>query len=89
LSLLVAGPEWYRYSYNIKDWLINCVGFNINILVATGYVRGQNLSVNRLVHIPGVGDFQLERVEKLQDPAPIARKQVRGWHRTYKHRYGQ
>jgi pre-rRNA-processing protein TSR1 len=50
----------------------------MNILVATGYVRGQNLSVNRLVHIPGVGDFQLERVEKLQDPAPIIRKQVRG-----------
>ena len=30
-------------------------------LAVTGYVRGQTLSVNRLVHISGWGDFQLDR----------------------------
>jgi len=43
-------------------------------LELTGFVRGNNLSVNRLVHVPGLGDFQLDRIEKLQDPCPLTRK---------------
>ena len=30
-------------------------------LELTGFVRGAKLSVNRLVHVPGLGDFQLDR----------------------------
>jgi len=36
-------------------------------LAVTGYVRGQTLSVNRLVHISGWGDFQLDRIETAAD----------------------
>ncbi|XP_023320999.1 pre-rRNA-processing protein TSR1 homolog [Eurytemora carolleeae] len=43
-------------------------------LELTGFVRSQDISVNRLVHIPGLGDFQLEKIEKLQDPCPISKK---------------
>eukprot|EP00088_Acartia_fossae_P067217 TRINITY_DN837_c0_g1_i1.p1 TRINITY_DN837_c0_g1~~TRINITY_DN837_c0_g1_i1.p1 ORF type:complete len:793 (-),score=239.64 TRINITY_DN837_c0_g1_i1:73-2451(-) len=43
-------------------------------LELTGFVRGADISVNRLVHVPGLGDFQLDRIEKLQDPCPMARR---------------
>jgi len=43
-------------------------------LELTGFVRGNNLSVNRLVHVPGLGDFQLDRIEKLQDPCPLTKR---------------
>ena len=42
-------------------------------LKLTGYIRGDPLNVNRLVHIPGWGDFQLDGVEKLADPRPLAK----------------
>ena len=29
------------------------------ILRITGYIRGEKMNVNRLIHIPGWGDFQL------------------------------
>jgi len=32
------------------------------ILKVYGFLRGKNLNVNNLVHIPGVGDFQIHRV---------------------------
>jgi len=32
-------------------------------LAVTGFVRGAALSANRLVHIPGWGDFQVDRIE--------------------------
>ena len=34
----------------------------------TGYLRGQNLSVNSLVHIPGWGDFQMLQIDAERDP---------------------
>ncbi|VDP12399.1 unnamed protein product [Soboliphyme baturini] len=33
-----------------------------------GYVRGPALDVNKLLHISGGGDFQIERIETLADP---------------------
>jgi len=29
----------------------------------SGFLRGQTLSVNSLVHIPGWGDFQMEQID--------------------------
>lgn len=29
----------------------------------TGFLKGQTLSVNSLVHIPGWGDFQMEQID--------------------------
>lgn len=37
-------------------------------LKVTGYLRGNDISVNALVHIPGLGDYQLERLDDVQDP---------------------
>ena len=44
-------------------------------LKITGYLRGDKINVNRLVHIPGWGDFQLEKIEKLNDPRALTNKQ--------------
>lgn len=35
----------------------------------TGYVRCRGLSANQLVHVPGAGDFQIERIEVRAQPA--------------------
>ena len=40
-------------------------------LKVSGFVRGQPLSVNGLVHLPGYGDFQMSQIEQLNDPYPI------------------
>lgn len=37
-------------------------------LQVTGFLRGVPLSVNQLVHIPGLGDFQLEQIASPTDP---------------------
>ncbi|KAF8116583.1 hypothetical protein N665_0016s0014 [Sinapis alba] len=41
------------------------------ILLLYGYLRARKLSVNQLVHVSGVGDFQLSEVEVLKDPFPL------------------
>nr|GMD08500.1 pre-rRNA-processing protein TSR1 homolog [Ipomoea batatas] len=44
-------------------------------VLLTGYVRARGLSINQLVHISGVGDFQLSKIELLKDPCSLnARK---------------
>ncbi|CAH8384164.1 unnamed protein product [Eruca vesicaria subsp. sativa] len=40
-------------------------------LLLSGYLRARKLSVNQLVHVSGVGDFQLSEVEVLKDPFPL------------------
>ncbi|KAL4223073.1 ribosome biogenesis protein tsr1 [Mactra antiquata] len=37
-------------------------------LKLTGYVRSRTLSCNRLVHISGLGDYQLSQIDVLEDP---------------------
>lgn len=34
-------------------------------LVVSGTVRGIGFSANRLIHIPGIGDFQINKIEKI------------------------
>ncbi|XP_055613480.1 pre-rRNA-processing protein TSR1 homolog [Uranotaenia lowii] len=41
---------------------------SVGTLKVTGFLRGIPLSVNQLVHIPGLGDFQLSEVYGLEDP---------------------
>ena len=36
-----------------------------------GYVRGQSLNVNGLMHIPGWGDFQISQIVVTSDPYPM------------------
>lgn len=40
-------------------------------LLLSGYVRGRGLSVNQLVHLTGLGDFQLKQIDILEDPCPM------------------
>lgn len=42
-------------------------------LLLSGYVRGRGLSVNQLIHLTGLGDFQLKQVDTLEDPCPFRR----------------
>lgn len=37
-------------------------------LKITGYLRGAALSVNSLVHLPGLGDFQMSQIDAPFDP---------------------
>ncbi|KAG6490404.1 hypothetical protein ZIOFF_051700 [Zingiber officinale] len=40
-------------------------------LLLSGYVRAHNLSANQLVHVSGEGDFQIGKIDILNDPFPI------------------
>lgn len=40
-------------------------------LKISGYLRGLPLNVNGLVHITGLGDFQMSRIDGLDDPHPL------------------
>ena len=42
----------------------------------TGYIRGIDWNANRIVHVPGWGDFQLEKVEKHADPRAARKEQM-------------
>lgn len=43
-------------------------------LKITGYLRGMPLNVNGLVHITGLGDFQMSQIDGLDDPHPLNSK---------------
>ena len=38
------------------------------------FFTGEKMNVNRLIHIPGWGDFQLEKIEKMADPRSFSKK---------------
>lgn len=40
----------------------------LGTLKLSGYLRGQTLSVNSLVHIPGWGDYQMCQIDAPGDP---------------------
>lgn len=39
--------------------------------MVTGYLQGLSLSVNRLIHISGLGDFQMLQIDTVDDPYPL------------------
>lgn len=41
------------------------------VLKISGYLRGMPLNVNGLVHISGLGDFQMDRIDGPEDPHPL------------------
>ncbi|BFZ06780.1 hypothetical protein BsWGS_09819 [Bradybaena similaris] len=47
----------------------------VGTLKVSGYLRGKNLNVNQLVHLPGLGDFQMSQINETNDPYPLV---VRG-----------
>jgi AARP2CN (NUC121) domain len=38
--------------------------------LCSGYLRGLGLSPNQALHVPGAGDFHIERIDGPQEPAP-------------------
>ncbi|GFY72718.1 pre-rRNA-processing protein TSR1 homolog [Trichonephila inaurata madagascariensis] len=50
-------------SFDLKDTVSNK-----GILKVSGYVRGQPLNVNGLVHIPGWDTFQMNQIDSTSDP---------------------
>ncbi|KAI9021947.1 hypothetical protein DFJ74DRAFT_671178 [Hyaloraphidium curvatum] len=65
-------PLWReRHSYLVPDQLQlvkSADGDPTGTLRVTGFVRGQPMSANRLVHVVGVGTFQLQSIEAAQRP---------------------
>lgn len=43
----------------------------VGTLKVSGYIRGQTLNVNSLVHIVGHGDFQMSQIDASEDPYPL------------------
>ncbi|XP_044139831.1 pre-rRNA-processing protein TSR1 homolog [Bufo gargarizans] len=43
----------------------------VGTLKVSGYIRGQGLNVNRLIHIVGHGDFQMSQIDAPPDPYPL------------------
>ncbi|RVE45775.1 hypothetical protein evm_009575 [Chilo suppressalis] len=41
-------------------------------LKISGYLRGMPLNVNGLIHITGLGDFQMSKIDGLDDPHPLS-----------------
>ncbi|KAI8905054.1 hypothetical protein EDD86DRAFT_212143 [Gorgonomyces haynaldii] len=55
------GIHWRdRHAYVVADNVQHIPGEDT--LLVSGFVRGNNLSANRLVHIPDFGDYQIERI---------------------------
>lgn len=46
----------------------------VGTLKVTGFLRGKPLDVNGLVHIPGLGDFQMNQIDYIPDPYKLERK---------------
>ena len=61
-SLCEGKPSDVRWRENRTYILGEDVAWSEGVLRVTGYVRGSPLSPDRLVHIPGHGDYQVQRV---------------------------
>lgn len=65
----VANPTG-KYDFSVsKVWFFNIRASDASIgtLEVTGFLRGVPLNVNNLVHIPGLGDFQMNRIDAASD----------------------
>eukprot|EP00238_Polyblepharides_amylifera_P006325 CAMPEP_0196581908 /NCGR_PEP_ID=MMETSP1081-20130531/36382_1 /TAXON_ID=36882 /ORGANISM="Pyramimonas amylifera, Strain CCMP720" /LENGTH=759 /DNA_ID=CAMNT_0041902309 /DNA_START=80 /DNA_END=2356 /DNA_ORIENTATION=- len=45
-------------------------------LLLTGYVRGATLSVNQLVHLGGLGDFQISQIDGVDEPCASSARHI-------------
>jgi len=61
-SLCEGKPSDVRWRENRSYILGEDVAWSEGVLRVTGYVRGSQLSPDRLVHIPGHGDYQIQSV---------------------------
>ena len=64
-SLCEGKPNDARWRENRSYVLGEEVAWSEGVLRVTGYVRGSQLSPDRLVHIPGHGDYQIQCVSAI------------------------
>ncbi|CAH9128835.1 unnamed protein product [Cuscuta epithymum] len=68
----LTSPHWRNQRPYVMAQKVEYVAdgstFGKCTLLLTGYVRARGLSVNQLVHVSGVGDFQCSKIELLKDP---------------------
>jgi pre-rRNA-processing protein TSR1 len=71
----ISAPQWRSERPYVVAQELKVVASNedMGTLMLSGYVRGRGISVNQLVHLAGVGDFQFSQIEVLEDPNPISR----------------
>lgn len=50
------------------EYIENRSNAEAGMLKVTGYLRGALLDVNSLIHIPGLGDFQMSHIDLEPDP---------------------
>ncbi|XP_044750830.1 pre-rRNA-processing protein TSR1 homolog [Coccinella septempunctata] len=61
----------YLYAEDV-EFVANKEGA-LGTLKVTGFLRGTSLSVNSLVHLPGLGDFQMLEIDSVPDPYKVFR----------------
>lgn len=68
-------PHWRNERAHLAAQKVEMVDHDSSLgkctLLLTGYIRARNLSVNQLVHVSGAGDYQLCKIEILNDPYPL------------------
>ncbi|KAK6928817.1 AARP2CN [Dillenia turbinata] len=73
-------PNWRNQRPYLLAQKVDVVNPESNLgnctLVLTGYLRSHTLSVDQLVHVSGAGDFQLTKIDVLNDPVPLAPKKA-------------
>ncbi|KFO25507.1 pre-rRNA-processing protein TSR1 homolog [Fukomys damarensis] len=60
----------YLFAYAV-DFVPSEESNLVGTLKISGYVRGQTLNVNSLLHIIGYGDFQMKQIDAPLDPFPL------------------
>lgn len=77
LRKIGAGKKNIQYNRMNRPHLFSeQVEYADGTLKLTGFLRGVGLDVNQLVHIPGLGDFQLEQIDGPADPYPIEKRRT-------------
>eukprot|EP00252_Welwitschia_mirabilis_P018411 TRINITY_DN4091_c0_g1_i1.p1 TRINITY_DN4091_c0_g1~~TRINITY_DN4091_c0_g1_i1.p1 ORF type:complete len:804 (-),score=185.76 TRINITY_DN4091_c0_g1_i1:137-2548(-) len=68
----LAAPQWRNQRPFVVADQVQSSGSEqekgLCTLILSGYVRSRGLSVNQLVYVPQVGDFQLSQIDVLKDP---------------------
>lgn len=60
----------YLFAHAV-DFVPNEENSLVGTMKISGYVRGQSLNVNSLLHIVGHGDFQMKQIDAPVDPFPL------------------
>jgi len=71
-SIAVCTPSELAWRNSRGYMLSNRLQYDAGsgVLQVEGYLRGAAISANQLMHITGHGDYQIERIELVQDPTP-------------------